>query len=163
MAAGRGEDDTAQRDQHDIARVDRQVAHDSREDEARREQEVGNAFDQAAQSGTEKAGPFGDTRADHHHQNHAQGVETGEGLGHLDQQAADIFRREQVLGDDGLAGERVFGGQPGQGRNHRRAHDDTDQDNKDGHRIGQAVAGALDGVEKRIAQAHGVPLDDVAE
>ncbi len=151
MASGGVEDDTGQRDQHDIRCVGSQIAqhadkhHDGRQDRDRR---IANA---CAHGGTEQSGPLGDACAQHHDEHVAKRMEVRECLGHLDPEPRDVLRAQEALRRDdsgraciGINLRRVRGRQAQKASGNRDDDQYRDQPEEEEHRIGQLVAASLD-------------------
>ena len=87
MAASRGEENTGERDQHDIGGVSGVVPNHGDKRNNRRQERLGGAANSRPHAGCKQARPFRDTRAEHDDQHIAQRVEVRECLWHVDPEA----------------------------------------------------------------------------
>jgi hypothetical protein len=152
-AIGGGVEHGRQRDQDDIGRIRREVGHHRDQGYRRGQQNPRGAAHAGAHRGGKEPGALGDARAEHDNDDVAQGVEAGEGRGHLDEEKADVVRGEQAHRRDperasvGRRLRRMIDADAERRQNRARDDEDGDEPEEDEHRIGQRIAGALDPAE----------------
>ena len=92
MTTGTGVDNRSQGNEHHITRIGGVIAEHGHERHHRCEVSRRRATHGRLDRGGEQSRTLGHPGAKHYHQDIAQGVEVGEGLGHLNPQALDILR-----------------------------------------------------------------------
>jgi len=147
MAARCGEDDGRQRDDHDIGGVRRVMGHHARDHDDGRQYGARGVQQGAANGGGEHPGAFGDRSAIDDGDDDAEGRKVRQRARHADDQLFQIFCRQQALGDQLIAGDRIDGRPAQAGADHAEDDQTADQPQEQEDRIGKSIADPLDSVQ----------------
>jgi hypothetical protein len=100
VAPGGGVENPGERDEHDVGRVGRVVAGHRHERDHRRQEPRRRAPHRRPHRAREEAGALGHPGPEHHRQHVAERVEVRERLRHLDDEAPQVLRGQEALGEE---------------------------------------------------------------
>ena len=156
VAAGAQKDDAAEWHQQHVADLAGGIRQHARQHDDEREQPCRGREHQQSQCGGDQAARFHDADPQHRNEHGAERGEPGEVHHHLGQDAVEAVDGQQVGGPHGRARARVHHFEVHRGRHGGRQDGKQRQNRKDGGRVRQGVADALDSAQKDggpIAQA----------
>ncbi len=148
VSTGGREQRTGQRNHHHEGRVAGLVGHDRGEYHDRREPRLRRVADGRTHRSARETGLLRDSRAQHDQQHVTERREPRQCAWHFDQESLEVGARQQAGRSYGLLVDRVDRVPPRGGTDDADHHDREDHPEKDQHRIGQAIAYTLDGVER---------------